>query len=90
VTVPISGTYLLGLGYTNLGPGGGGGGLELRRNKDRLLAGGGGGGGRCDIVELTEDDVLRVWIDEGTKVKEVNLMGVMLRPRIFILPGTTM
>jgi hypothetical protein len=82
--VPISGTYLLALGCTSLGHGGGG--LELRRNnKDRLLA-----GGRSDIVELTEDDVLRVWIEEGTRVKEVNLMGVMLRPRLFILPGTTM
>ena len=81
--MPISGTYLLALGCTQVGHAGGG--LELRRNKDRLI-----GGGRCDIVELTEDDILRVWIEEGTRVKEVNLMGVMLRPRIFILPGTTL
>ena len=47
-------------------------------------------GGRCDIVELDEDDVLRVYGSGGTRVKDVNFMGVLLRPRIFITPGTTM
>ena len=86
ITVPVSGTYLLALNYTATGhAAGGGGGIVLRRNRDRLFV-----GGRSDIVELTEDEVLQVWLEEGTKVKEVNLMGVMLRPRLFIIPGTTM
>jgi hypothetical protein len=85
ITVPVSGTYLLALSYTATGPGGGGAGIVLCRKKDRLFV-----GGRSDIVELTEDEVLQVWMDEGTRVKDVNLMGVMLRPRLFIIPGTTM
>lgn len=47
-------------------------------------------GGRCDIVELDEDDVLKVYGSGGTRVKDINLMGVLLRPRMFITPGTTM
>ena len=47
-------------------------------------------GGRCDIIDLDEDDVLRVYGSGGTRVKDVNFMGVLLRPRLFIAPGTTM
>ena len=46
-------------------------------------------GGRTDIVELNEDDELRVFGGAGTKVRDVSLMGMLLRPRIFMTPGTT-
>ena len=47
-------------------------------------------GRRCEIINLDEDDVLQVYGLGGTKVKDFNLMGVLLRPGIFIMPGTTM
>ena len=82
VMVPISGPYLLSLGANILNNGGK---LILRRNsKEQLLE-----AGRTDIVDLNEDDELRVFAWAGTKVKEVSLMGMLLRPRIFITPGTT-
>ena len=57
----------------------------MRRNrKEQLLE-----VGRIDIVDLNEDDELRVFAWSGTKVKDVSLMGMLLRPRIFITPGTT-
>ena len=55
-----------------------------RNNKEKLLE-----GGRTDIVELNEDDELRVFGGAGTKVRDVSLMGMLLRPRIFMTPGTT-
>jgi len=82
VNVPISGPYLLSLGGNILNSGGR---LILRRNrKEQLLE-----AGRTDIVDLNEDDELRVFAWAGTRVKEVSLMGMLLRPRIFITPGTT-
>ena len=45
--------------------------------------------GRTDIVELNEDDELRVFGAAGTKLRDVSLMGMLLRPRIFMTPGTT-
>jgi len=82
VIVPISGPYLISLGGNILNNGGR---LILRRNrKEQLLE-----SGRTDIVDLNEDDELRVFAWAGTKVKEVSLMGMLLRPRIFITPGTT-
>ena len=62
-----------------------GGRLMLRRNrKEQLLE-----GNRTDIVDLNEDDELRVFGYAGTKMKDVSLVGMLLRPRIFITPGTT-
>ena len=45
---------------------------------------------RCDIVEMDEDDVLQVYGTGGTKFSNTNFMGCLLRPRLFITPGTTM
>ena len=45
---------------------------------------------RCDIVEMDEDDVLQVYGTGGTKFSNSNFMGCLLRPRLFITPGTTM
>ena len=45
--------------------------------------------GRTDIVDLNEDDELRVFAASGTKLRDVSLMGMLLRPRIFLTPGTT-
>jgi len=82
IIVPISGPYLLSLGANMLNNGGK---IILRRNrKEQLLE-----AGRIDIVDLNEDDELRVFAWSGTKVKDVSLMGMLLRPRIFITPGTT-
>merc|ERR1719315_379234 len=83
VVIPISGPYLLSLGCQLIGHGGG---IILKRNnKEKLM-----GGGHCDIVDLNEDDVLEVFSEAGTKLKDVNLAGFLLRPRVFITPGTTM
>jgi len=83
IIIPVSGPYLLSLGGQILGNSGQ---IWLKlNNHERLME-----GGRCDIVELDEDDVLRVYGSGGTRVKDVNFMGVLLRPRIFITPGTTM
>jgi len=82
VIIPISGPYLISLGGNILNNGGK---LILRRNrKEHLLD-----VGRTDIVDLNEDDELRVFAWAGTKVKDVSLVGMLLRPRIFITPGTT-
>ena len=45
---------------------------------------------RCDIVDLNEDDLQQVFAEGGTKMKDVSLMGILLRPRVFVTPGTTM
>jgi len=83
ITIPVSGPYLLSLGGQILGNSGQ---VWLKLNKrEKLME-----GGRSDIIDLDEDDVLHVYGLGGTKVKDVNLMGVLLRPRIFITPGTTM
>jgi len=83
IIIPVSGPYLLNLGCQILGNSGQ---IWLKLNKrEKLME-----GGRCDIIELDEDDVLNVYATGGTKVKDVNLMGVLLRPRLFITPGTTM
>ena len=82
MNVPISGPYLLHLGCKMLGHNGG---VMLHRNKkEKLLE-----GGRSDIVDLNEDDVLEVYAEGGTKFKDICLMGVLLRPRVFLTPGTT-
>ena len=61
VIIPISGPYLISLGGNILNNGGK---LILRRNrKEHLLD-----GGRTDIVDLNEDDELRVFAWAGTKV----------------------
>jgi len=83
ILIPISGPYLLSLGCQLIGHGGG---IILKRNnKEKLM-----GGGHCDIVDLNEDDVLEVFAEAGSKIKDVNLAGFLLRPRVFITPGTTM
>jgi len=82
VDIPISGPYLLHLGCHMIGHNGG---VFLKRNKrEKLLE-----AGRSDIVDLSEDDVLEVFGEGGSKFKNVSLMGMLLRPRIFITPGTT-
>jgi len=83
VNIPISGPYLLSLGCKLLGHSGG---IMLKRNKKEKLM----DGGRSDIVDLNEDDILEVFAEGGTKFKDVNLMGCLLRPRVFVTPGTTM
>ena len=83
ITIPVSGPYLLSLGCQILGNSGQ---IWLKLNKQEKVM----EGGRCDIVELDEDDVLKVYGSGGTRVKDINLMGVLLRPRMFITPGTTM
>ena len=45
--------------------------------------------GRSDIVDLNEDDELRVFAAAGSKLRDVSLMGILLRPRIFLTPGST-
>jgi len=83
IIIPVSGPYLLNLGCQILGNSGQ---IWLKlNNHEKLME-----GGRCDIIELDEDDVLRVYGSGGTRVKDVNFMGVLLRPRLFIAPGTTM
>jgi len=83
VVAPISGTYLLSLGCHLIGHAGG---IFLKRNKKQKLL----EGGRSDIVDLTEDDILEVFAEEGTKFNDLNLMGFLLRPKVFITPGTTL
>ena len=56
-----------------------------RNNKERVME-----GGRCDIVDLNENDCLKVMSEPGTKAKDISLMGLLLRPRVFITPGTTL
>ena len=56
-----------------------------RNNKERVIE-----AGRCDIVDLNEDDCLKVMSEPGTKAKDISLMGLLLRPRVFITPGTTL
>lgn len=83
IIIPVSGPYLINLGCEKLGNSGT---VYLKANKrERLLE-----HGRCDVIELDEDDELNVYVTKGTRVKDVNLMGFLLRPRLFITPGTTM
>ena len=83
VVIPISGPYLLSLGCQLIGHAGG---IFVKRNtKQKLLD-----GGRTDIVDLTEDDILEVYAESGTKFKDLNFMGFLLRPRVFIQPGSTL
>merc|ERR1719348_936429 len=83
VVIPISGPYLLSLGCQLIGHAGG---IFVKRNtKQKLID-----GGRTDIVDLTEDDVLEVFAESGTKFKDLNFMGFLLRPRVFIQPGSTL
>ena len=56
-----------------------------RNNKERVID-----AGRSDIVDLNEDDCLKVMSEAGTKAKDISLMGLLLRPRVFITPGTTL
>jgi len=85
VRIPISGAYLLSLG------GGRVEGLSVRKNdhlkndREKVLD-----CGRTDVVQLKEDDTLRVWLNVGHKVKDISFMGVLLRPSQFITPGSTM
>ena len=83
ISIPISGPYLLSIGCKLIGNSGA---IMLKRNKrEKLME-----GNRCDIVDLNEDDLLQVFAEGGTKMKDVNVMGMLLRPRVFITPGTTM
>jgi len=81
VIIPISGAYLLSLNTQIINNGT----VVLKRNRKEILF----SGGRTDIVELNEDDELRVFGAAGTKLRDVSLMGLLLRPRIFMTPGTT-
>ena len=83
VVVPVSGPYLIYLGcdIANMS-----GQVYLKLNKrEKMMI-----PGRCDIVELDEDDILQVYGTGGTKFSNANFMGCLLRPRLFITPGTTM
>lgn len=83
IYIPVSGPYLLSLGCTMLSNAGA---VVLRRNnKERVID-----AGRSDIVDLNEDDCLKVMSEAGTKAKDISLMGLLLRPRVFITPGTTL
>jgi len=83
IIIPVSGPYLLNLGGQIHGNSGQ---VWLTLNKrEKLLD-----GGRSDIVELDEDDVLQVYCSSGTTVSNVSFVGLLLRPRAFIAPGTTM
>ena len=59
--------------------------LSLTTRRERLLT-----PGRSDILELDQEDVLQVRASPGTRLANPNLMGLLLRPRLFITPGTTM
>ena len=83
VVIPVSGPYLLNLGCQLVGHLGG---VMLKRNKKEKLL----DGGRSDIVDLNEDDILEVYAEGGTKFKDISLMGFLLRPRVFVTPGTTL
>lgn len=86
VRIPHSGSWLLSLGGQGKTDG-----LAVRRNdhakndREKILE-----SGRTDVVQLKEDDILRVWVSVGHKVKEVTFMGLLLRPKQFIAPGSTM
>jgi len=83
IYIPVSGPYLLSLGCNLLSNSGT---VVLKRNnKERVME-----AGRCDIVDLNEDDCLKVMSEPGTKAKDISLMGLLLRPRVFITPGTTL
>merc|ERR1712121_55835 len=83
IYIPVSGPYLLSLGCSLLSSSGT---VVLKRNnKERVIE-----AGRCDIVDLNEDDCLKVMSEPGTKAKDISLMGLLLRPRVFITPGTTL
>jgi len=83
VNIPVSGPYLLSLGANMISNGGG---ILLRRNdKETLME-----RGHSDIIDLNEDDILSVVGQKGTKANNINLMGCLLRPRVFITPGTTL
>jgi len=83
IYIPVSGPYLLSLGCSLLSSSGT---IVLKRNnKERVIE-----AGRCDIVDLNEDDCLKVMSEPGTKAKDISLMGLLLRPRVFITPGTTL
>merc|ERR1712002_1128420 len=81
VNIPVSGPYLLSLGANMISNGGG---ILLRRNdKETLME-----RGHSDIIDLNEDDILSVVGQKGTKAKDISLMGLLIRPRVFITPGT--
>lgn len=83
IIIPVAGPYLLSLGSRMLSNGGA---IILRKDgRETLME-----AGRCDIVELDEDDTLEVMGETGTKAKDISLMGLLLRPRVFITPGTTL
>ena len=83
VVVPVSGPYLIYLGCDIVNMSGT---VFLRLNrKEKMMV-----PGRCDIIELDEDDILQVYGTGGTKISNANFMGCLLRPRLFITPGTTM
>jgi len=83
VVIPVSGPYMIYLGcdIANMS-----GSVYLKLNKrEKLIM-----PGRCDIIEMDEDDVLQVYGTGGTKFSNANFMGCLLRPRLFVTPGTTM
>merc|ERR1712002_623525 len=81
IYIPVSGPYLLSLGCHLLSNNGT---VALKRNNKEVLM----EAGRCDIVDLNEDDILRVIGEPGVKAKDISLMGLLIRPRVFITPGT--
>merc|ERR1712080_289478 len=83
IYIPVSGPYLLSLGCHQLSNQGS---VQLKRNNKEVVM----EGGRCDIVDLNEDDILRVIGEPGLKAKDISLMGLLIRPRVFITPGTTL
>ena len=83
ITIPVAGPYLLSTGCKFIGHSGA---IMIKRNKHEKLM----EGNRSDIVDLNEGDLLQVFAEGGTKIKDVNVMGILLRPRVFITPGTTL
>lgn len=83
IYIPVSGPYLISLGCHMISNAGAV--LLYRNNKEVLME-----AGRCDILDLNEDDTLKVIGEPGTKAKDISLMGLLLRPRVFITPGTTL
>jgi len=84
VYIPISGPYLVSLGSSDKHQSTGR--IIVRRNNRECIM----ESGRCDIIEFNEDDKLEVVAEPGTKASDINLMGLLIRPRVFITPGTTM
>ena len=83
ICIPISGPYLISIGSTLTGHAGA---IVLKRNtKEKIME-----GNRCDIVDLNEGDILQLFAEGGSKMKDVSLMGILLRPRGFVTHGTTM